>query len=223
MSLEPTLAEIFADHREDILRELHICLPGRVKTYDAAKQTADVVPCVRGTIPDSEGNTLHEELPVIPNVPVGWMRGGGYYLHMPLAVGDHVWLVFNEASIAQWRATGEVSDPGDLSRGSLSYPWAYPGAAPNSKAFSDAPAAGEAVFGAPGLLRVGGPSAAFVSLAPKVDADHSALKAILQTLATTLTGAAVEPACATAGAALTAALGSWPNPAGTAATKLKAQ
>src|SRR3954462_1232005 len=107
MALEPTLAEIFDAHRQAILEELHICIPGRVKSYDATKQVADVISCVRGTIANAEGETLHEELPVIPNVPVSWPSGGGYYLHLPLAAGDHVWLVFNEASIAQWRATGE--------------------------------------------------------------------------------------------------------------------
>lgn len=178
MPLEPTLTEVLGDHRDAILNELHVAMPGRVQTYDHAKQVADVVPCVRGTIPDSEGNTILEDLPVIPNVPVAWPRGGGFYLHFPLAVGDHVWLVFNSAAIAQWRATGEVSEPGDLRRSTLSYPFAIPAAAPDSQAFTDAPASGEAVIGVPGgaTLRVGGPGADFVALAALVDARLALLQ-----------------------------------------------
>jgi hypothetical protein len=215
MALEPTLAEIFDAHRQAILEELHICIPGRVKSYDATKQVADVIPCVRGTIANAEGETLHEELPVIPNVPVSWPSGGGYYLHLPLAAGDHVWLVFNEASIAQWRATGEVSEPGDLRRGSLSYPFALPGAKPDADAFSDAPADGEAVFGVPGggVFRVGGPGAVFVPQAPKVDANFQALLDAF---------AAWTPVPNDGGAALKTALATLTfDP--TAATKLKAE
>ncbi|HYQ47150.1 MAG TPA: Gp138 family membrane-puncturing spike protein [Polyangiaceae bacterium] len=220
MPLEPTLAEVLDDHRQAILGELHTCMPGRVKSYDAAKQVADVVPCLRGTIPDAEGETIHEDLPVIPNVPVAWPRGGGYYLHLPLAAGDHVWLVFNEASIAQWRATGEVSDPGDLRRGSLSYPFALPGAAPDKAKLSDAPASGEAVFGVPGggVFRVGGPAATLVALAQKVDQALAQLKSAITTAAGTESGAGGLGGMS----ALNGALSSWPGPT-VAATKLKAE
>lgn len=216
MSLEPELPEVLDDHRQAILGELHISMPGRVKSYDAAKQTAEIIPCVRGTIPDGDGNTLHEDLPVIPNVPIAWPRGGGFYMHFPLAVGDHVWLVFNTTSFAQWRATGEVSDPGDLRRGTLSYPWAYPGAAPDAQALSDAPA-GQAVLGG-GVFRVGGPSAVFVSQATKVDQALAQLKAAISSAASTEAGASGLGGMT----ALLGALSSWPGPS-VAATKLKAE
>jgi len=212
MSLDPELPEVLDDHRQAILGELHISMPGRVKSYDAAKQTAEIIPCVRGTIPDGDGNTIHEDLPVIPNVPIAWPRGGGFYMHFPLAVGDHVWLVFNTTSFAQWRATGEVSDPGDLRRGTISYPWAYPGAAPDAQHFTDAPAAGQAVLGG-GVFRVGGPSADFVALAAKVDANFNAIKSMFS---------GWTPVPNDGGAALKTASASLSLPA-TAATKLKAQ
>jgi len=217
MSLDPTLPEILDDHRQAILGELHISMPGRVKSYDAAKQTAEIVPCVRGTIPDADGNTMHEDLPVIPNVPIAWPRGGGFYMHFPLAIGDHVWLVFNTTSFAQWRATGEVSDPGDLRRGSLSYPWAYPGAAPDAQHFIDAPGSGQAVLGG-GVFRVGGPGAQFVPQASKVDQALAQLKSAIAS------AAATEGTAGGLGGmtALLSALSSWPGPS-TAATKLKAE
>jgi hypothetical protein len=43
-----------------------------------------------------------------------------------MAAGDHVALLFSEWSYSQWRETGEVSKPGDLTRHDLSYPFAIP-------------------------------------------------------------------------------------------------
>jgi hypothetical protein len=219
MPLEPDLTEILGDHRDAILGELHVAMPGRVQTYDAAKQVADVVPCVRGTIPDSDGNVILEDLPVIPNVPVAWPRGGGFYLHFPLAVGDHVWLVFNSSAIAQWRATGEVSEPGDLRRSSLSYPFAIPAAAPDKQAFTDAPASGEAVIGVPsgGSLRI---SEAGAPGQPVMTAD-----AFLIALAAAVIAVASAPVAVGAGgasAAFTAFAGAF-SAAAISSSKLKAQ
>jgi hypothetical protein len=183
--LEPELPEILEDHRQAILGELHVAMPGRVRKYYPATQTADIVPCVLGTIPDSLGNLILENLPVIPNVPVAFPRGGGgFYFTFPLRAdgwnpdplaraddGDHVWLVFNSAAIAQWRRTGSVSEPGDLRRSSLSYPFAIPGAAPDAQAITDPGSSTEAVIGIPGgaVLRVGSSGGDFVALAGKVE------------------------------------------------------
>src|SRR5450755_781406 len=112
MPLEPELPEILDDHRNAILNELHVAMPGRIHKYYPATQTADLVPCIRGTIPDSEGNTILETLLVIPNVRIAGTRGGGgFYLTFPLGAdgwdpdppaprnrGDHVWLVFNSSA-----------------------------------------------------------------------------------------------------------------------------
>lgn len=183
MPLEPTLADILGDHRDAMLSELHVAMPGRVQKYDASKQVADVIPCVKGTIPDSDGNTLIEDRPVIPNVPVAWYRGGGFSMTFPLAPGDHVWLVFNSDAIAQWRNTGEISEPGDLRRSSLSYPFAIPAAAPDTKPITDPGSSSEAVISVPGgaTMRVGGGGAGFVALASKVETELSKIATAFST------------------------------------------
>jgi hypothetical protein len=181
-------------------------MPGRVKTYYAATQTADVVPVVQRPIGMEDGSYELEELPVIPNVLIGWPSGAGYSLVFPLEPGDHVWLIFNEVAIAQWRESGVVSEPGDLSRHDLSYPWAYPGARPVSKVLLDAPASGEAVLVVPpgGSFRVSTP------LAPLADFVAMKLK--------------VETELAAIAAAITALGGSYvPNVAGVGSTTLKAE
>lgn len=226
MPIEPDDAEVIQEAVLSFLLDVHVMVPAVTKSYDAAKQRGEFQPVINGSVKDSDGNNVFEGRPSILNVPVQWEGGGGYYSHKPLAKGDTGILIFSEDAYAHWRATGEVSDPGDVTRHSIAYPVFLPGLRSDLKPFADAPAAGEAVEIVPagGHLRVSkaGGAAQFVALSNKVDAALTALNGILATLATTLAGAAVEPACATAGAALTTALGSWPAPTGTACTSLKA-
>jgi Phage protein Gp138 N-terminal domain len=166
MPLEVDMAELIDDAIASRLLDVHTALPGTIKSYDAAKQTADVIPQVRSAAPKQDGSTVAETVPVIPNVPVQWPRGGGMALHFPLAPGDHVLLVFNEAAIGHWRETGEVADPGDLRRHTFGYPVAIPGIAPNASPIADPGSSSEAVLSVGGkTFRVGGASAEMVALA----------------------------------------------------------
>lgn len=220
MPLAPDLTEVLEAAIEARLLDLHTALPGTVKSYDAAKQTAEIIPQIRSAAPKADGGVVAETIPVIPNVPVQWPRGGGCALHFPLAPGDHVLLVFSESATGHWRETGELSDPGDLRRHSLGYPIAIPGIAPNASPIEDPGASGEAVLSVgSNVFRVGGPLADFVALSMKVDAQLNALKALIATAATTETGAAGLGGML----ALSTGLSAWPLPTGTAATKLKAE
>jgi hypothetical protein len=178
MPLEPTWQEVIAEAIESRLLELHTAIPGKVISYDAAKQTAEVLPVVQRADPNEEGGRTLTRLPVIPNVPVQWPRGGTYALHLPLAKDDHVLLVFSESAIGHWRASGEVAPPGDLRRCSIGYPIAIPGIAPDAVPIADPGTSGEAVLtvGA-GVFRIGGASAELVALANLV---QQALDAIQQ-------------------------------------------
>lgn len=176
MPLKPTLAEVIRLAIESWGRDIHTALPGRVVSYDAAKQVADVLPVVKDARPDSNGDTQHFDIPVIPNVPVQWPRGGPFALHLPLAKGDHVILLFQESAIGQWRESGSVEEPGDLARFDISYPIAIPGIAPNAIPITDPGSENEAVLSVgDGTFRVGAASADFVALAAKVDANFQAI------------------------------------------------
>jgi hypothetical protein len=215
MPLEPTLSQILDAAFDARLLDLHTALPGKVKIYNPATQTADVQPTVMRAVLKRDGDRDLEELPVIPNVPVGWPRGGGYSLQFPLLPGDHVWLIFSEAAIAQWRESGSLSEPGDLRRHDLSYPIALPCVAPNAGAL--APVVGsEAVLDGPTQIRLGGLLADYVALSTLVTAELTALKSAISGAATVPNdgGAAFK-------AALVAALSAWPG--SVAATKVKAE
>lgn len=220
MPYEPDLAEVLEGAINARMLDLHTMIPGRVESYDAAKQVADVAPVVRRPIRTDDDDQEHEELPVISNVPVQWARGGGFSLHFPIAKGDHVMLVFSEAAIAQWRESGQLSDPGDLRRHDLSYPIAVPGISFEGAPLADAPAANEGTItvGPGGVMRVStaGGTADFVALAAKVLAQLNALKSAINgwTPVPNDGGAALKTA-------LSSLFASWP--ASVAATTLKAE
>ena len=186
MPLDPDLSEVLEAHARSLLLDVHTAIPGKIKSYDAAKQTAEVIVQVRAQTPRDDGSLAAEELPVLPNVPVQWPRGGGYALHFPLTEGDFVLLVFSEAAIGHWRETGQLSDPGDLERHGIGYPFAIPGIAPNAGKLTDAPTNEGVISVADGkVLRVGPPTGSeFVVLADK-------LKAALSSAATSGSGGAV--------------------------------
>lgn len=130
-----------ADAREEQfeLRQ-HVAYPGRVQSYDAALQVADIVPLIRQQVPQPDGSYALEEMPVIPCVPVLWPRVGGWFLAFPLYAGDTVQLLVNTSAIGHWRVgSGDVTDPGDLRRQHISHAVAIPGLYVRNRALAHAP------------------------------------------------------------------------------------
>lgn len=228
---EEGLIRAWIDHA---LNDLQVALPGRVESYDATTQTANIQPLVRHARRLPDGTTEHEDYPVIPSVPVLWPRAGGWFLAMHLAAGDTVQLLVNSAAIGHWRAStsGEVTDPGDLRRHHLAHAVAIPGLATRGAKLRHAPAeANGMVFGedADGgtrvtidgsgtiiitraeteLMRVA--TNGEVTLGGTVGAQFVALAnlvdARLSALKAILTGWTVVPG--DGGAALKAAMGAW--------------
>lgn len=121
------------------LMDLHTALPGRVQSYDAATQTADIEPMIKRGVPTGgeEDEVALETLPVLPSVPILFPSGGQCFVTFPLAVGDPVLIVFCERDTSQFRGTGAVSDPGVPTMHGLSGAVAIPCAfGPRSAAMS---------------------------------------------------------------------------------------
>lgn len=102
--------------------DIRTACPGIVVDYDVTTQTATVNLAVR--LPDVNG--VPQELPPLPDVPVHWQRGGGFFCSMPLKAGDAGLLVFCEADFSGWRESGEVSDATQERRHGL-YAYFLPG------------------------------------------------------------------------------------------------
>jgi hypothetical protein len=225
---DPKIEDVLREVLDSERRDLHTALPGRVESYDAAKQTANVSLQVLHVGKDENGNPVQSKYPVLANVPVAFPRGGGFFLSFPLVKGDHVFVVFCEASIDQWRAKGAETYPGDLRRhgltGAVAIPCLYPRTKPLANAGSanltlgaaGVPGAAPVIQVTPTEVLLGSEAAvAAVALAPLVNAQLIALKAAI-------TATVIVPADGGASfkSTLLAALSAWP--ATVAATKVKA-
>jgi len=159
----PDLLDVLDLFGENLLNGIHTALPGRVESYDPAAQRADVQPLIRRRVPKAGTDRrewVYEELPLIPSVRVIHPRGGGAFVHIPIATGDTVLLVFCETGIGHWEAgDGSISDAGDERRHHLAHAVAIPGfypAAKNIDAASGAPGERELMVGFEGgaIIRV---------------------------------------------------------------------
>lgn len=181
----PELADIIRQAIEDRLAEVHVMLPGRIDSYDADLQKADVEPMIRRLQHTSEGE-ISEELPVIPGVPVVFFRAGGFKITTPVAKGDRCMLVFCERSIEIFQTSDlrrgdepsliSQADPQTFEMHNLSDPVALLGWYNDAEALST-PDSSDMVIGEDGgpVIHIGGdqvdlyekPAADFVALAQK--------------------------------------------------------
>lgn len=107
--------EIIKGAIERSLDGLHTSIPAEIVAYNTVLQQATVQPVIAG-------------MPAIDDVPIAWPRGGGQYLHLPLAAGDHVLLIFCEKDFGPWRLLGGAQAPALLRRHGL-FAYGVPGAA----------------------------------------------------------------------------------------------
>jgi len=131
----PELAEVIKAAVADGLEGVYVALPGKVEKYDAATQKADVKPLLKRNVVARDGSETVEALPVIPDVPICFPRGGGFFLSFPLQKGDNVLLIFCDRSIDNYAySTGAVDvDPVDLRSHDLTDAVAFPGFYPFTK------------------------------------------------------------------------------------------
>lgn len=137
-SLAPTLAEVIQTVIDANLIELHVCLPGKVETYDYTTQYADILPSLyRGVENGNQAPTL-QAWPVIPNVPVIWPRAssGEAFIHLPLLPGDDVTLIISERSLDNWKQTGMLSSPDDRRKFNITDAMCIPGGSGKALAFT---------------------------------------------------------------------------------------
>jgi hypothetical protein len=111
------VAEQLAETEDDAIRvairtallNVHTHLPGTIKSFDAATQTATVQPNIKA-IYVALGAVA---LPPIPKVPVLVLGGGGGHLSFPVEAGDECLLLFSERAIDNWFQAGGVQEPSD--------------------------------------------------------------------------------------------------------------
>jgi hypothetical protein len=110
----PSLAEVIRRAVRKAVLALHTAMPGKVVSYNATANTADVQPLVKWQdfLPGQLRSVF--EMPVLPDVLVCHPRSSGRGMHLPLAAGDLVLLIFCSRSLVGWRSGSatRVADPG---------------------------------------------------------------------------------------------------------------
>lgn len=243
MSNTPDAAAIIREAMRARIFDVRTAIPAQVESYDLATQTIEAKPMVKDVYVDADGKRIVEELPNMSGVPVGYIRGGGAFVSLPLAKGDFVQLLVNDRDVAGWRAKGKLSEPDDVRTHDLSNAIALPMGYPDTMTLADAHAENVVVGfdgGAQIHIKPNGEvhlseedAADFVALAADVKAEITALRNTVNSLVTaynahTHTGTTVS-SCTAGGAAGTCVVTSTPSQ-GTApatvgdvkATKVKA-
>ena len=88
------------------ISNVHTAFPCVVKSYDATKRRANLIPSIKRKLRDKLTKTdVYTDLPVLVNVPVlyfGTSEGG---IHIPLKKGDCVLVIFSECCLDKWKIT----------------------------------------------------------------------------------------------------------------------
>ena len=180
-SRSPSLEEVLNTAIEYHTADIWTALPGSIDSYDPIDQKADIKPLITSLSETAEGDELAENLPVLPNVPIIFPRGGEFFLSFPLKPGDHVLLIFNSRSIDKFvTGDGEVTNPDDYLRHDLSSAVAYAGFYPYQKALAVEDASSDTMaFG-----KEGGPtvhiSKSKIDLGEKNPSDKASLDSKVQ-------------------------------------------
>lgn len=112
----PKFAQVLREAIAQGAAALRVSMPGRIKSFDKATQTAEVEPLIGDQIIDDAGNTKSVTLGVLSSVPVQFVGGGGFAATWPVAAGDPCLLVFADRALDDWYTSGNPSQPSETRR-----------------------------------------------------------------------------------------------------------
>lgn len=207
---EPEWNEILRGVQDQLAARIHTSLPAIVKAYDSSTQTATVQLAVQ---------LRGQNVPPLADVPVAFPGGAAGFVHVPLAAGDTVLVVFTEEDFSAWLGSGSVSAPAVLARHGL-HAVAIPGLRRPVTAFGAT--SGHVTVAATNAVHLGSDLA---TLAVVLQTSPATWKTVFDTWAaalpadaTPVTNAVLKAAMVALGTALSSA--GWPGNFN--ATKVKA-
>lgn len=101
--------------KQNLFRDLRVCLPGIVEDFDRSVNRVTVSPAI--TLQTTTGECL--KLPSIAEVPVCTVGGGGFMASFPLQKGDTGWLIFADKDISLFKDSETISPANTLRKHNL--------------------------------------------------------------------------------------------------------
>lgn len=111
-------------------------LPGIVTEVNLMKMTVSVQPSIQGVVENENGVKSYVNLPVLVDVPLHFLSGGGFTITVPVAINDEVLVVFSSRCIDSWWQSGGIGKPMEARMHDLSDGFAIPGVFSQPKVIS---------------------------------------------------------------------------------------
>ena len=105
---------------ESAMSGIWTAIPCIVQSFDASAVTIVAQPTIKGIVTDKDNKKSSVNLPLLPDVPVIFPRGGGCTLTFPIAVGDECLVIFASRCIDAWWQSGGIQMPMDARHHDLS-------------------------------------------------------------------------------------------------------
>lgn len=137
-STTPTQGTIIRRAIEKRFSEVHISFPAKVVSYNPGDATVEAEPMIVPSVRGEDNIRELDTLPILPDVPVCFPRGGGCGILLPIQPGDYVLICVSSRDLGTWLETGSASDPGIDTAYPLSGAVAIPGVFPTDQSFGDA-------------------------------------------------------------------------------------
>lgn len=106
---QPSLADVLGQLKIDVSKSIRVCLPGEIFSYDSGKRTAQIQPGFNRVYVDE----TVKPYPLLEDVPVFTLQGGGLHVQMPIKKGDECLIIFADGNIDAWLAKGGIQTPVD--------------------------------------------------------------------------------------------------------------
>ncbi len=120
---------------ESMLAGVWTALPCIVQSFNAVEWTISAQPTITARLPLPDGTWQMVKLPLLTDVPVVWLGGGGVTGIYPISPNDEALVVFSARCIDAWWAAGGVQDPPDLREHDLSDGFAFVGVRSRPRVF----------------------------------------------------------------------------------------
>lgn len=105
--IDPEFSDVMALQKTDVFASLNCVKVGKITAFDGTKKTAKIQILFKRQYP----NGTAASYPVLLDCPVFTLQGGGGYVQMPVAVGDHCIVLFSDRSLDEWYQNGAEAVP----------------------------------------------------------------------------------------------------------------